>query len=72
MEPFLMALSLICVVASLLVHLEVILANKSIVPYGLLLVVIFWELSAVYFAKRGPKSDMDFLFHKKLNEDQEK
>ena len=72
MEQWLMVASVISVFASLLVHLEVIPANRSIIPYGFLFAVIFWGLSTISIAKRGPKSDMSFLFHKKQNDDQEK
>jgi hypothetical protein len=68
MERWLMVVSVVCVVVSLLVHLEVILTNRTIIPYGFLLAVLFWGLSAISFVKRGPKSDMSFLFQKK-NED---
>ena len=68
MERFLMVLALICVLASFLIHLEVLQADRSVIPYGFILAVIFWGLSAICFARRGPKSDMSFLFHKKQDD----
>mgnify|MGYP001330351621 FL=1 len=66
MERWLMLASVVSVVVSLLVHLDVIPINRNIIPYGFLLGVLFWVLSAISFTKRGQESDMSFLFHKKM------
>ena len=71
MEKIFMVLALISVFFSFLVHLDVFSADRSIIPYGFILAVIFWGLSAVFFARRGPKSDLSFLFHKKQIDDEE-
>ena len=71
MEKILMLLALISVIFSFLVHLDIILIDRSVIPYGFILAVIFWGLSAVFFARKGPKSDLSFLFHKKQIDDEE-
>ena len=71
MERILMLLALISVILSFLVHLDIILTDRSVIPYGFILAFIFWGLSAVFFARKGPKSDLSFLFHKKQVDDEE-
>ena len=70
MEKILMMLALISVILSFLVHLDIILIDRSVIPYGFILAVIFWGLSAVFFARKGPKSDLSFLFHKKIDDEE--
>ena len=69
MEKILMMLALISVIFSFLVHLDIILIDRSVIPYGFILAIIFWGLSAVFFARKGPKSDLSFLFHKKIDDE---